>query len=117
MRKTMSDTFKYTIDEFWEKLKELFGVFFKWLACGVCLCLILLFFYAIGTSIDEEVKERKAANSFSLAEWNKVEAHNHDYTSAELLARKRADYQFGVGQYEFTSTNVGNAVFWKAQKK
>ena len=117
MRQKMSDTFKYTVDEFWEKLKELFVVCFKWLVCGVGLCLILLFLYAIGESVNEEVKERKAVKSFSLDEWNKVEAHNHDYISAELLARKRADYQFGIGQYEFTSTNVGNAVFWKAQKK
>ena len=117
MRQKMSDTFKYTIDEFWEKLKELFVVCFKWLACGVGICIILLLFYAMGESIYAEVKEQKAAKSFSLDEWNKVEAHDHDYTSAELLARKRADYQFGIGQYEFTSTNVGNAVFWKAQKK
>ena len=102
---------------FGEKLKELFVVCFKWLACGVGICLVCLFIYAIDESICMEVKEQRTVKSFSLDEWNKIEAHDHDYISAELLARKRANYQFGIGQYEFTSTNVGNVVFWKAQKK
>ena len=83
------------------------------------VCIVILGFIAvvaIGLNITGTMDEMQYAKSLETNGWNKVVAHNSDYVSAELLARKKFEDAYDKCQWKFISTNVNYNVFWKAMK-
>lgn len=102
-------------------LKEVWDLFI------LLFCLLLFFVMIVGIpltlyfGIKENIEVNRAIqareNELKSLRWQKVPIHNSDDNSAELLARKRADTEFGLNNYIFKSTNFHGNVWYIAKPK
>lgn len=94
------------------------------------MIIIIVLFFAkaicdIYNSIKQDHKERQAIARYchSLKEngWKELKAdkfkYGYAYNSAELLARKRCDNEFGEGKYVFQSTNINGRIYFKVKTR
>ncbi len=65
----------------------------------------------------DDINAMAKADELKAAGWSKVDAHNDDFTSAELLARKQFADKFDNSKFVFVSTNIYHQVMWKAEKR
>lgn len=80
---------------------------------GIFVIVAVLFYGAV---YHDETIRREEQRLMSCG-YEKLKTFRDDYNSAELLARKRCDDKFGIGNYTFTSTNFNCYVYFLAQPK
>lgn len=93
--------------ELWEILMLLA---FITLVIGMMIGVILLPIMSIRHA--NEVEREREAEEARLKRNGWVCINSSDEVSAELLARKRSDAEFGTNNYSFQATNVVNYRFW-----
>lgn len=90
--------------------KELWELLMIILAISMMIGMILLPIMSIKHA-NEVVREREAEEA-RLKSNGWVCINSSDEVSAELLARKRSDAEFGTNNYSFQATNIVNYRFW-----
>ena len=80
------------------------------LVVGMIVGVILLPIMSIRRA--NEVEREREAEEARLKSNGWVCINSSDEVSAELLARKRSDAEFGTNNYSFQATNVVNYRFW-----
>lgn len=93
--------------ELWEILMLLAFII---LVIGMMIGVILLPIMSIRRA--NEVERERDAEEARLKSNGWVCINSSDEVSAELLARKRSDAEFGTNNYSFQATNVVNYRFW-----
>lgn len=93
--------------ELWEILMLLA---FITLVIGMMIGVILLPIMSIRHA--NEVEREREAEEARLKSNGWICINSSDEVSAELLARKRSDAEFGTNNYSFQATNVVNYRFW-----
>ncbi len=111
----------------WSGIKTVVGGFFCLLFCKelwTILMLLALITLMVGMMIGmilfpimsikhaNEVDREREAEEARLKSNGWVCINSSDEVSAELLARKRSDAEFGTNNYSFQATNVVNYRFW-----
>lgn len=83
--------------------------------------LVLASLTLLGMAIIQDINIRDARYQFesklSSSGWKSISVFNNDFNSAEILARKRSDAEFGVNNYDFESTNSVSKFWFKVTSK
>ena len=108
----------------WSAVESLLGmVLFCLMLAVIVLAIYGVLSLVFGAMIEqqEKAKELVASVETSLRDSGYVELpcgyEKRDYIAAEALARRRCDYEFGLGNYQFESTNFNGSVWYWVKPK
>lgn len=114
--KSILDTTWFTISSFFKVIfnKEFWGFISGMLLMVVAVGMLGLLISALIISIKHanQVEREQEAEESRLKSNGWICINSSDEVSAELLARKRSDAEFGMDNYLFQATNVVNYRFW-----
>ena len=106
----------------WREFIYEFKLFFSAVVDLIVLLVLILsvpvvIFFAISSSVKCHRQIVAVENDLRSRNYEAISCGSSSYIEGELLARKRCDDKFGVGNYVFESTNFQGNVWYLAKPK